>query len=149
MRFSFSDEQRELARMLRGLLQKSCPLTRVREVMLEGEGHDAALWSRLCEELGLAALGIPEEYGGAGFGSVELAAVMEELGRALAPVPFLSATLGAQALLRAGSDSQHEAYLPSLASGERRATLAFVCSARSSARRSSTAAPPPDTPCFA
>ncbi|MEZ4375766.1 MAG: acyl-CoA dehydrogenase family protein [Polyangiaceae bacterium] len=125
MRFSFSDEQRELARMLRGLLQKSCPLTRVRDVMLEAEGHDPALWSRLCEELGLAALVIPEEYGGAGFGSVELAAVMEELGRSLAPVPFLSATLGAQALLRAGSDAQRNAHLPSLASGERRATLAF------------------------
>lgn len=111
--------------MVRGLLQKSCPLPRVREVMGRADGYDPELWTRLCEELGLAALVIPEEYGGAGFGSVELAAVMEELGRGLAPVPYLSAVLGAQALLLAGSDAQREAHLPSLASGERRATLAF------------------------
>lgn len=118
MRFAFSDDQLELKRMLRELLAKDCPMSRVRQVMYQQPGYDAALWARLSAELGLTALLIDEEHGGAGFGWVELCAVMEELGRSLAPVPLLSTSLAAQLLRSAGSAEQRACWLPQLASGE-------------------------------
>src|SRR5581483_1102393 len=66
-------------------------------------GFDRALWRRLCGEIGVAGLAIPEAYGGAGGGPVETHIVLEELGRRLAPAPLLgSAVLAGQALLASG-----------------------------------------------
>jgi acyl-CoA dehydrogenase len=126
MNFDFSDEQKELQTQTRRFLADQCPTSRVREI-LEGDAPYAAdLWSGMAE-MGLQGAAIPEEYGGVGFGYLELCVIAEEIGRAVAPVPFSSSIyLAAEALLHAGSDEQKAAYLPKIASGESIGTLAFA-----------------------
>ena len=76
-------------------------------------------------ELGWVGIPFPEAYGGAGMGLAELAVVLEALGRRLAPEPFLSSVLlGGQAILRAGSDAQRDAWLPRLVAGDALLALA-------------------------
>jgi alkylation response protein AidB-like acyl-CoA dehydrogenase len=90
-------------------------------------GWEEGVWARLGGELGLTSLIIPEAYGGAGLGHVELCAVMEEMGRALLCAPFLSTVaLGTVALLRAGSEEQKQRWLPGIAAGETRVALAVA-----------------------
>ncbi len=126
MLFEFSDEHEELRRTVRGFLEKEAEEARVRELMADESGFDPALWSRLAEELGLVGLIVDEEHGGAGFGNVELAIVMEEMGRAVACVPFLSSAVLASSALALAADSSAQAeLLPALAAGERLATLAW------------------------
>src|SRR6202011_975861 len=75
---------------------------------------------------GFRGVAIPEEFGGAGAGHLELCVISEEMGRALAPVPFSSTVyLAAEALLIAGSDAQKQKWLPAIASGEAIGTLAL------------------------
>src|SRR4051794_34707767 len=89
------------------------------------EGHDPAVWVRLCTELGLAGLAVPAEYGGAGFGPVEVGVVMEELGRSLACVPYLSsAVLATTALLLSGDEPLCKELLPAMVGGELLCTVA-------------------------
>jgi alkylation response protein AidB-like acyl-CoA dehydrogenase len=92
-----------------------------------GPGYDPALWRRLCGEIGVAGLAIPERYGGAGAGPVETCLVLEELGRGLVPSPLLgSAVLAAQALLAAGDDEACRRLLPGIADGATVAALAWA-----------------------
>jgi alkylation response protein AidB-like acyl-CoA dehydrogenase len=127
MRFAFGDEQEELRRSVRRALDAHGGISAARKVLGGELGHDGALWSVLAKDLGLAGLIIPEEHGGAGLGWTEVAAVLEELGRTLAPVPFFSTVcLGTNALVACGA----HAYLPAIASGDRTATLAFRDDAR-------------------
>jgi alkylation response protein AidB-like acyl-CoA dehydrogenase len=91
-----------------------------------GGAGDAA-WGRLCREVGVAGLAIPERYGGAGGGAAEVGAVMEELGRELTPSPMLGSTvLAAQALLGSGDEAACERLLPAIASGSATAALAWT-----------------------
>ena len=127
MRFAFTEEQDELRRSVRRVLDAAGGVAAARRAMHTSELHDAELWRRLSRELGLAGLVIPERHGGAGLGWVELIAVMEELGRTLACVPFLSTTcLATAAILTAATDVQHQDLLPALARGEVIATLAWL-----------------------
>jgi alkylation response protein AidB-like acyl-CoA dehydrogenase len=88
----------------------------VRELAEDGPGHDRGLWRVLAREIGIAAVGLPEGVGGAG-GPAAIAAVCEELGRSLAPVPFLSSTvLAGQVLARCGDAGEHA--LAAVAEGE-------------------------------
>jgi alkylation response protein AidB-like acyl-CoA dehydrogenase len=90
-------------------------------------GHDRPLWQRLCGEIGVAGLAIPESYGGAGGGPVETCIVMEELGRGLVPSPMLgSVVLAGQALLASGDDEACRRVLPAIASGATVAALAWA-----------------------
>jgi len=90
-------------------------------------GYDLPLWQRLCAEIGVAGLAIPERYGGAGAGPVETCLVMEELGRGLVPSPMLgSAVLAGQALLASGDDEACRRLLPGIASGATVAALAWA-----------------------
>jgi len=90
-------------------------------------GYDGTLWRRLCGEIGVAGLAIPERYGGAGAGPVETCIVLEELGRGLVPSPLLgSAVLVGQALLAGGDDEACRRLLPGIASGETVAALAWT-----------------------
>ncbi|MEV6878251.1 acyl-CoA dehydrogenase family protein [Amycolatopsis sp. NPDC051128] len=90
-------------------------------------GDEPGVWAQLTGELRLAGLAIPEEYGGDGFGSVELGVVLEELGRALVSVPFFSSVvLAAHALLAAGDPLACARYLPGIAGGTTTATLAVA-----------------------
>jgi len=126
MDFAFSQEQNMLRDSVRGFLEDKAPVTRARELMETEEGLDPDLWAEIAAQ-GWQAMHIPEEYGGAGFGYVELIVLMEEMGRVLLPAPFLSSVvLGANALLVAGSDDQKKQYLSEVASGARRLALAQV-----------------------
>lgn len=118
-------ERREFADSVRALLTKHAKPESVRAAMDTDLGYDPALWRLLCEQIGVAALAIPEEYGGVGASLVESLLVVGELGRTLAGVPMLgSAVLGVQALLLSGDTEACERLLPEVAEGSR--TLA-VC----------------------
>lgn len=125
MQFSFTSEQEEFRTVLRRYLEQKSPTTEVRRLMETEQGWDRAAWSRLNQEIGLTAVPIPEEYGGQGFGPIELGIVMEEMGRALLCAPyFASSVLAAGAILNAGTEAQKRALLPAIASGDCIAALA-------------------------
>lgn len=95
--------------------------------MATDQGYNPEVWRQLSDELALPGIKIPEQYGGAGFGMVELCIVTEELGRALLCAPYFSTTvLAANAILNAGSEAQKASLLPDIASGARLATLAVT-----------------------
>src|SRR5918997_1143011 len=116
MNFDFSDDQQAIKRTAKELLAERFKMGRVRELAEAGRYDDAA-WSELCE-LGWPGIFVGEEHGGQGLGTVELVILMEELGYALAPVPFLSNAAAGLALQHAGSDEQRARWLPGIASGE-------------------------------
>jgi len=125
MNFDFSDDQKQLRDQARKFLSEKCPLKAVRTVLDGKADYDRELWKGLAE-MGFLGVAIPEEYGGAGAGHLELCVIAEEMGRALAPVPFSSTVyLAAEALLLAGSDAQKRTWLPKIASGEAIGTLAL------------------------
>jgi len=127
MEFSFSEDQNELRRTARRFLEAASSEARVRSAMETEQGFDPATWAQLSEELAWTALTIPEEYGGLGLSYLDLHPLMEETGRALLCAPFLSTVgLGANALMIGGSEAQKELYLPGIAAGETRATLALA-----------------------
>jgi alkylation response protein AidB-like acyl-CoA dehydrogenase len=126
MDFGFSEEQDLLRRSARDFLSKECPMTVVRRLMEDETGHSPELWERMAA-LGWQGLILPEAYGGAGLDFVDLAVVLEEMGRVVLPGPFLStAVLAASALLDAGSEEQKERLLPAIASGGVLATVALL-----------------------
>src|SRR5262249_5870915 len=90
------------------------------------DGFDRSVWQRMAE-LGLQGIHVPEAFGGAGLGQVELAVVMEELGRTLACVPYFATVgLAVNALLASGDERAQGDLLPRLASGEATGTLAVL-----------------------
>src|SRR5206468_5251013 len=100
MNFAFSEEQEELRRIVRQFLDSKSSEAEVRRLMETTEGYDPATWSQLADQLGLQSLIIPEEFGGQGYGYVELTVVLEEMGRALLPAPYFSSiVLAANTLL--------------------------------------------------
>ncbi|TGN72894.1 acyl-CoA dehydrogenase [Bradyrhizobium yuanmingense] len=125
MNFDFSDDQKQLRDQARKFLAEKCSPKAVR-VVLEGKApYDQELWKGLAE-MGFLGVAIPEEFGGAGAGHLELCVIAEEMGRANAPVPFSSTVyLAAEALMIAGSDAQKKKWLPAIASGEAIGTLAL------------------------
>src|ERR1700709_1625549 len=125
MNFDFSDDQKQLRDQARKFLAEKCPPKAVRAVLDGKQPYDRDLWKGLAE-MGFLGVAIPEEFGGAGAGHLELGVVAEEMGRALAPVPFSSTVyLAAEAILLAGSDAQKRKWLPAIASGEAIGTLAL------------------------
>jgi len=118
MNFDFSDDQKMLKDQAHKFLSEKCTTKTVRKVF-EGKDHfDASLWKQI-GEMGWTGTAIPENYGGLGLGHLELCVIAEEMGRALAPVPFSSTVyLFAEALLIAGSEDQKKRLLPKVASGE-------------------------------
>lgn len=125
MRFAFTEEQEELRRTVRKLLDRhGGPV-----IPAPGDpdpGHDTALWKQL-GEIGAHGLAIPEEHGGIGATLLETLIVVEELGRRLVANPFLGSTvLGAQALLASGNTGACDRLLPAIASGEQIASLAWA-----------------------
>ena len=125
MNFDFSDEQKQMRDEARKFLSEQCPPKAVREVLDGKAPYDKALWKGLAE-MGFLGVAIPEQFGGAGAGHLELCVIAEEMGRALAPVPFSSTVyLAAEAILIAGSDAQKQKWLPKIASGDAIGTLAL------------------------
>ena len=127
MQFSFTSEQEEFRSVLRRFLEEKSPTTVVRRLMETDAGWDRAGWQELNQQLGLSAVHIPEAYGGQGFGFVELAIVLEEMGRALLCAPYFgSIALAATAIMNAGTEAQKRVLLPDIAAGDTIATLAFT-----------------------
>lgn len=113
-----SEDQAALREALREALGKRADSAAVRSAMAGETGYDTALWVLLTEQMGVAALGIPEEFGGAGASYLETHLAAEELGRVLAPSPFLgSAVLSAYALLASGDSDACEQHLGEIAEG--------------------------------
>ena len=124
MNFDFSDDQHAIKRTAKDLLAERFKMEHVRELAEAGE-YDEGVWKELCE-LGWPGIFIDESYGGQGLGIVELIILMEELGYALAPLPFLSNAAAGLVLQVAGSDEQKERWLPGIASGELRGTVGLL-----------------------
>jgi alkylation response protein AidB-like acyl-CoA dehydrogenase len=125
MDFTYDDEQLALRDAVRGLLAKSySDFEDRRRVVAEEPGFDEKLWTRLAE-MGVLGLPFSDEYGGMGAGPVEVGIVAQELGRVLAPEPFLtSVVLAGGVVAAAGTDSQRSEVLEPLASGG--SVLAFA-----------------------
>ncbi|HEV2945318.1 MAG TPA: acyl-CoA dehydrogenase family protein [Solirubrobacteraceae bacterium] len=116
MDFGFTDDQRDIQRTARELLAERATPARVRE-HAEARTVDEALWREL-SKLGWPGIAVSEEYGGQGLGQIELSILCEELGRSLAPVPFLPSALAATVIEQSGTPEQRERWLGGLASGE-------------------------------
>ncbi len=110
-----NDERDLLVRTVRDLVAKHAGPEQVRAAMESEPGYDRNLWTLLCEQVGVAALVVPEEFGGAGGELADAAAVITELGRALVPSPLLGTTLAELALLAA--DTPDSETLEQLAAG--------------------------------
>jgi alkylation response protein AidB-like acyl-CoA dehydrogenase len=117
-------EERELLReTVAALVDKHASPAAVREAMASERGYDESLWKLLCEQVGAAALVVPEELGGAGGELADAAVVLEELGKALVPTPLLGTTLAELALLAA--DDPDTETLEQLAEGTSIGTVVF------------------------
>jgi acyl-CoA dehydrogenase len=126
MNFDFSEDQKLLQKTARDFLAERAPLQVDRDVLEKGTHWNAELW-KAAAEMGWQGAAIPEEYGGAGFGYLELALIAQEVGRALAPIPFgPSAYVATEAILLAGNDTQKKKYLTALANGSAVGTFALA-----------------------
>ena len=127
MEFAFTDEQDQFRAVVRRFLSDKSPTTEVRRLMDTPDGFDPDVWQQLAADLALTGIHIPESYGGAGFGPVELCIAMEEQGRALLCAPYFSScVLAAGAIMHAAEDDQKSNLLPAIASGQTRAAFAVT-----------------------
>jgi alkylation response protein AidB-like acyl-CoA dehydrogenase len=126
MDFGFSPEQEMLRATARKFLENECTSAFVRARMEEPAGVTDDFWSKLAEQ-GWLGLVYPEEHGGSGLGFVDLTVLMEEMGRVVMPGPFFSTVLlGGLAIREAGSPAQKKEWLPRIAAGKARTTLAWT-----------------------
>ena len=131
MDVSLSEEQEMLRKSARDFLTDKCPKSLVREMEEDEKGYSPAMWTEMAE-LGWMGLAFPEKYGGADMNFLDLAVLLEEMGRACLPGPYFSTVvLGGLPILDIGSEKQKQEYLPKIASGELSFTTAL---AESSAR---------------
>jgi len=122
---SLTEEQEELRALARGFLADTSSTARVRALVDGGAARDDEVWRQMAEQVGLQGIAIPEEYGGAGAGPMELGVVAEELGRVLFVGPYFSSVvLAAQTLAACPDEAARAAWLPGIAAGELTATLA-------------------------
>src|SRR5215510_6315290 len=110
MDFDLSKPQKLLQDSARTFFARECPAERVRELMASDTAHDEDLWRAIADQ-GWTGLIIPEQYGGLGLGLVELAVVVEEMGRACLPGAFISTLWAASLLEREGGEEQKAKYL--------------------------------------
>jgi hypothetical protein len=127
MDFSFDDEQLAIAELAKQILTDASTQERMRELEKSGKSRfDSNLWKEMAES-GLLGVGIDEAYGGAGLGFLELALVVEQVGRTTAAIPYIeTAILGAHTLNRWGSDEQKDANLPQVVAGDLILTAALT-----------------------
>jgi len=126
MDFSLSEQQEMLRKTARDFFINELPKSAVKEMAKDARGYSLELWHKMAE-LGWMGLVLPEKYGGSGGSFLDLAILLEEMGRACLPGPFFSTVvLGASAIMEAGSEEQKERLLPKLARGELILTLAVA-----------------------
>ena len=118
MNFAYSDDQKALAELARKILADVATHERIGEIEKSADAFDRVLWAELAKANLLGAC-LPEAHGGSGLGFVELCILMEELGRAVAPVPFFpTVVLTALPLAEFGSEAQKRALLPGVVAGD-------------------------------
>jgi alkylation response protein AidB-like acyl-CoA dehydrogenase len=138
MDFAFTEEHEELRQAVRRFLENQSSEAAVRAAMETERGWDTRVWERMASEVALPGLAVPERHGGAGLGAVELAIVMEEMGRVLFCGPYLStAVLAVGALKGVADEAQQAELLPEIAAGRTIATLATADENGRSAPRTS------------
>ncbi len=126
MYLNFNDEQKMLAQTARRFVEKECPSSRIRQLITTETAYDAALWEQMAAQ-GWMGLTIPEEFGGLGESWLTATALFEELGRGIVPGPFLATVgLAAPLLVAAGNSDQKARWLPAIADGSCRATVAYL-----------------------
>ena len=125
MDFGFNDEQSEIKSTAREFLQARFKPEKVRELAESESPYDDALWKEM-SELGWPGIAIAEEHGGQGLGVVELVILLEEMGHALAPSPYIANAIAGLVIEAAGSDQQKSRWLPGIASGEARGAVAMT-----------------------
>ncbi len=117
MSMTRTEEQCELAAIVRAMLERQAHSRAVRAAMVSEEGFDRALWNTLCQQIGVAGLPVPEELGGAGYTIGESLIVLEELGRSLAPSPLLPSVIATEALIACDDAQAQQELLPTLLGG--------------------------------
>ena len=125
MDFAFDADQQLLQSAARGFLDERCPPAVVRALMDDARGESEALWKEMAR-LGWLGLALPEPEGGSGLGMVETAILLEEMGRAACPGPYLPTVLAGMALAQTGTPAQRSRWLPAIATGDARATVALL-----------------------
>ena len=125
MNFDFSEEQKLLRTTARDYLEDRAPLRLARSTLESDATMSHELWAGAAE-MGWLGAAVPEAWGGGGFGHGELVLIAEELGRALAPIPFVVSASVAEAILMAGTNDQKRRFLPGFANGARIGTLALA-----------------------
>ena len=126
MEFSFTQDQKLIRDAVRDLLNKECPSDLVREMEQDEKGYPPELWHKIAE-LGWLGLIYPEKYGGSDGNFMELTVFLEEMGRYLAPIPFLpTVILGGMSILYGGTELQKQEFLPKIANGELVLSMAFT-----------------------
>jgi len=126
MNFEFSDELIQLRDQARRFLADRCPPAVPRRILDSSEPYAGDLWRGIAE-MGWTGAAIPEEYGGVGLGRLAVCVLAEEIGRAVAPLPFSSSVyLATEAIMLFGSEQQKQAWLPKLATGEIVGTFALA-----------------------
>ncbi len=126
MDLGLNETQQMLRTSAREFLETECPTSYVRDMERDERGYTPQLWDKLAG-LGWLGLVVPEEYGGIGLGFVELAVVLEEMGRVLMPGPYFSTVVMAgMTVADAGSEEQRREYLSGIASGRLIMTLALT-----------------------
>ena len=123
MDFGLSEDQVLLKDTIHRWLAAECPTTRVRAIMESDDGHDVALWKGLAE-LGVTALAVPQQHGGAGLDLLEVALAAEQLGWNCTPGPFLGTQMAVTAIVESGDEAQAKRWLPAVAAGD--AVLSFA-----------------------
>jgi alkylation response protein AidB-like acyl-CoA dehydrogenase len=123
--FDLNDEQQQIKATARDFLASRYKPERIRELIDHELGFEESDWQEMVE-LGWPGLALPEEYGGQGLGTVELAAIFEEMGYALAPSPLFSNTVAGLALAFCASEDQKAEYLAPLAAGQKRGAVALI-----------------------
>ncbi|MFK3677842.1 acyl-CoA dehydrogenase family protein [Microbacterium sp. NPDC090218] len=127
MSFEPDEDQQELVALVRGVLSQRADSAATHRALESEQRFDVDLWRLLCEEIGIAGMAIPEEFGGAGFTLREAQLVLEEIGHSLAPSPYLgSVALAAQTILATGDADAAARLLPGIAEGSSSAALAWA-----------------------
>lgn len=127
MDFSFSEEQQMIRDTAEAFLAEVSNSEAIRGAMATEQGFDTEVWQRITSQMYWQAIHIPEQYGGMGLGYVELAAMLEQMGRYLLCSPFYSTVcLATNALLIAGNEGQKAEYLTQICEGSLTATLAYT-----------------------
>ena len=120
-----TEEEKMVRNIAREFLEAECPTSLAREMETDARGYPPALW-RKAAELGWQGMALPEKYGGQDLPLVYLGLILEEVGRAVAPLPLHSTVVAALTIAREGTEAQKEAVLPAVVRGDEVLTWAFA-----------------------